>query len=254
MNLSALKKRYENGFSNCIGSEEKLARQGDISEPPPILQQYLKNSGLAGFETKLSSRILWESAKLRMAPGKSWSPISCEQINYFHEPGRLAFMKSRFLGMIPIEAIDEYRNGQGNMVIKTCGFVTLTDAKGKEMDQGELVTILAETIFLPLYSLQAYIQWRIIDPLTLEGTIEDEGNVACGLFHFDDQGFISHFETNDRFYSKDGIYIRAKWTAFAGDYQSVNNFYLPTRFKAVWHLPDGDYEYFEGRIKEIEFN
>jgi hypothetical protein len=122
------------------------------------------------------------------------------------------------------------------------------------MDQGELVTILAETIFLPLYSLQAYIQWRIIDPLTLEGTIEDEGNVACGLFHFDDQGFISHFETNDRFYSKDGIYIRAKWTAFAGDYQSVNNFYLPTRFKAVWHLPDGDYEYFEGRIKEIEFN
>jgi hypothetical protein len=132
MNLSALKKRYENGFSNCIGSEEKLARQGDISEPPPILQQYLKNSGLAGFETKLSSRILWESAKLRMAPGKSWSPISCEQINYFHEPGRLAFMKSRFLGMIPIEAIDEYRNGQGNMVIKTCGFVTLLMPKERK--------------------------------------------------------------------------------------------------------------------------
>jgi hypothetical protein len=253
-----LKKRYEKEVEDeaqdGVSAEGNLIMRRNIAELPPILQNYLKNSGLAGYEKTRLSRIEWKPAKLRMAPGKNWSPVSCRQINYFHEPGRLVFMQSKILGVISLEAIDEYRRGKGNMVINACGFITVTDAKGKEMDQAELVTILAETILLPLYSLQTYIKWESIDRFTLKGTIEDNGQIASGLFHFDNNGLMSRFETNDRFFSKDGKYTRIKWTAFASDYRLINGFYLPTHFKAVWHLPEGDYEYFTGRIKDIEFN
>lgn len=225
----SLKKRYkkevEDDASDIVRVESHPTAHRDISDVPPVLQRYLKNSGMAGYEKMHLSRIGWEPAKLRVAPGKNWSPLSCQQINYFQDPGRLVFMKSRILGIIPLEAIDEYRKGNGKMTIKACGFISVADAKGKEMDQAELVTVLAETIFLPIYSLQTYIKWKSIDPFTVEGTIGDKGNMARGLFHFDNNGFISRFETNDRFYSKNGKYTRTKWSAFASEYRSINGFY-----------------------------
>src|SRR3569623_1407796 len=115
-------------------------------------------------------------------------------------------MKARISGLIPYTAIDKYRRGTGNMKIKIFKWFTVSDAKGNEMNQAELVTILAETIFLPLYALQRYITWRSINPTTVEGTIEDHRIKASGRFYFTEKGEFLRFETNDRYYSAKGQY------------------------------------------------
>ena len=238
----------------CHRSGSSMIRRRSVVELPEILRSYLHNCGYTGNEEFLCAAIRWRAAGLRMSPGKDWTPLDCEQSNYFPEPVRLVKMKARIFGLIPFTAMDKYRRGTGNMMIKIFKWFTISDAKGNEMDKAELVTILAETIFLPLYALQQYITWRSIDHTTLEGTIEDHGTKASGRFYFTKNGKFQRFETNDRYYSAKGRYIPCKWTAFAENTRTINGFRIPVDFKAIWSLPSGDYPYFKGSIGAIQFS
>lgn len=225
-----------------------------IAGLPLILQQYLHNCGYTGDEEIISYKICWKEAWLKMAPDKSWSPLTCEQYNFVPVPSRIVYMKTRLFGLLPIEARDKYQNGRGNMLIRLARFFTITEAKGPEMDEAELVTVLAEAIFLPLYFLQNYISCQIINNTTFKGTIKDNGKTVTGTFYFNTFGEFVKFETFDRYYSVNGKYERVRWTAHADSYAEKNGIRFPTSFRAVWHLPDGEYEYFKGVVGDIEAN
>ena len=51
-----------------------------------------------------------------------------------------------------------------------------------------------------------------------------------------------------------GAYRLEKWTATVGSYDLINGYMLPKTGEALWHLPDGDFSYFKGKIVEIEYN
>lgn len=238
----------------CLRSGSNLIRKRPMAELPDILRKYLLNCGYTGDEAFFCASIKWSDANLSMSPGKGWVPLACEQANYFPEPVRLAKMNTRIAGLIPFTAMDKYRRGTGNLIIKIFKWFTVSNDKGKEMDQAELVTILAETIFLPIYALQRYITWRSIDRITVEGTIEDHGIKAKGLFYFTEEGRFLRFETNDRYYAVKGQYIPYKWTAVADNIKTITGYKIPADFKAIWSLPSGDYPYFKGSIEDIKFS
>lgn len=238
----------------CHRSGSNPIRKRTVAELPEIFRTYLRNCCYTGNEEFLCATIQWRGAALRMSPGKPWTPLTYEQINYLPEPVRLAKMKARIFGIIPFTAMDKYRRGTGNMMIKIFKWFTVSDAKGNEIDQAELVTILAETIFLPVYALQQYITWSSIGRTTVKGTIEDHGIKASGQFYFTEDGEFLRFETDDRYYSENGQYIPCKWTALAENIRTIDGFRIPVDFKAIWSLPSGDYPYFKGSIEAIQFS
>lgn len=256
MNLTSIR----NIFNVEVNSEKANSRlwsgavnqHRPLAELPLILQQYLHNCGYNGDEDCTWYKINWKQAWLKMAPGKSWSPLVCEQYNFLPIPSRIVYMKTRLFGLLPFEARDKYQNGYGNMLVKLMRMFTVTDAKGTEMDEAELVTILAEAVLLPLYMLQNYISWQVINTTIVKGTIHDKGKKVSGTFYFNAFGEFIAFETFDRYYSLSGKYLRMRWTAHADSYVERNGIRFPASFRAVWHLPDGNYEYFKGTIEDIE--
>ncbi len=109
-------------------------------------------------------------------------------------------------------------------------------------------------MILPVYALQHYIEWEVVDGATLKGTIRDGDCSASGCFHFNEQGLMSSFTTNDRYFAENDRYHNYAWTACVSHYICRGDLLFPAEFKAIWHLPSGDHEYFRGEMTRLEFN
>ncbi len=190
-----------------------------------------------------------------MSSKNKWIRLDCYQFNSVPEPTRIVYMKSRIMGVFPFEGRDKYHDGHGNMLINLMKVFMVADAKGKEMDESALVTVLAETFLVPSYALQDYITWSAIDSNTAKATLKFNESEVTGVFHFNDQGEFIEFETNDRYYSERGTeYKKVKWSVVASNYIEKNGIKFPTTLSAIWHEKDGGFEYFKGKIEYIEFD
>jgi hypothetical protein len=231
----------------------KLYHSQHIDSLPLILRNYLKQCGFVMNEQLTHCNIKWKYAYLKMAPNKKWLPLTCDQVNFIPAPARLALMKTKLFGFIPIGARDKFQNGKGNMLVKLLNLITVTNANGPEIDAAELVTILAEAILVPAYFFQPYITWEEMDRYSVKGTITYQNIKASGVFYFNEHNEFLRFETEDRYYNNNGKFEKYKWTAYAWNYKKINGVSQPLNFMAVWNMPNMDYTYFKGRVDTIVY-
>jgi len=247
-------------FSNELRKARALVKKiytgkRPISDLPTAIQHFVNQSGFLSLGNIHQVKIEWKNAMLKFSQNRSWKPISCLQYNFLPDPIRLVYMKTKILGLLGVEALDSFRHGNGNMMVKVAKLFKLVHAKGHEMDKAELVTLLAETMIIPDYALQTYIQWEEIDLYTVKGTINYHGLKASGLFYFNEEFQIIRFETDDRFYTRSNSeLLQTKWTAECKDYTKQNDIIFPSMFSATWNFPQGDFTYFKGEIKKIVFS
>jgi len=182
-----------------------------------------------------------------------WLQLKCEQFNATVEPVRIVLMRSRLGGIIPFGGRDKFQDGHGNMYIRLLGFITVGNVRGPKMDQSALVTVLAEAFLAPAYSLQPYIRWEPIDTLHAEATIEFNNIKAKGVFRFAESGEFAEFTTEDRWQNESDT-SPVKWSATADTYINRNGLFFPTDLRAIWHEKNGDFEYFKGKLGDLEFN
>ncbi|MEJ5963322.1 DUF6920 family protein [Pedobacter immunditicola] len=248
-------------FLEDIRSASQLTNQlpddgvRDVAALPLILQHFLRDCGVKEDESISKATIKWKDTMLRFSPDSGWENMSCTQVNFLNIPVRLVYMKLKFWKLFLVEAYDRFIHNQGNMLVKLFKYINITDAWGKEMDEAELVTILAETIIIPSYALQKYVSWTVIEEFTLKGVINFNGMSVSGFFYFNGRNEILRFETYDRYYTlKGGGYQKMKWTATAENYIQSEGRKFPSYFKASWNTEEGEFEYFRGSIDSIEFN
>jgi len=246
-------------FSELLEQAKQVTHQTysenkDFQSLPDVLKKYILGCGFNGREKIRSATIKWKDTALRMKKDGVWKPMICLQHNFLPEPIRCTYMKNKNFQLMPMEAIDSYIHGKGNMKVNLFYLFPVANSAGKQIDQAELVTMLAETIFVPNYALQHYIKWEVIDDLAIKGTITDRGTSASGTFYFNESFEIIRFETHDRFFSgSKGKYEKIRWTVLVGPYINHNGKRFPQTFKAVWNIENGDYEYFKGEIDSIDF-
>ena len=133
--------------------------------------------------------------------------------------------------------------------------ITLFDQTGADMDKACLATFLAESLFAPTILLQDYIAFEEISTHKIRATITYGGQVASGIFTFNEQYEMISFTTNDRAATgTDGSMEYIPWSAICSDYQPApNGIKYPTKFQAVWNYQDGDFVYFDGVISEVSY-
>lgn len=229
--------------------------EADISSLPEPVRRFFRHCGYLGMKKMAGARIDWEEARFRRSRETGWMSLDCHQFNSVPVPARIVYMKSRLLGVLPFEGRDKYQDGRGSMLMKLLGCLRVADARGSQMDVSALVTVLAETFLVPTYALQDYIGWTPLDAGSARAEIKYGGQEASGIFRFTTEGEVAGFETEDRYYSEKGTeYSRKKWTASSSDYGEAGGIRFPTRMRATWHDREGDFTYFEGRIRGIEYD
>lgn len=240
-------------LDKCTVNHEKFSENDIINLPEPV-QRYFKYCGYIGKEKMTKAKFVWDEVKFKMSSDKPWFKIQYEQYNFVYEPVRLAYIYAKMFGIIPFEGRDKYLNGQGNMLGKLLKKITLFDVEGAEINVSAAVTYLSESLFVPNCALQQYIKWKAIDKNHAKANIEYKGIKAEGIFTFNDKGEFTTFETDER-YMDTGKRTseKHKWTAKANYYIEKNGIKIPSKVKAIWNLPNGDYEYFNGTLTDLLF-
>ncbi len=218
----------------------------DLEGLPEPAQRYLRFMKVLGKPRDWSFRLSF-TGRFRRSRNEDW--LNCETWQYNNRPGiaRIFHIRARIAGFLPILARDLYLNGQGRMLVRFLDLYTVVDGRGEEYNIGELVTYLNDGVMIaPSMLLSPEVCWLPVDGNSFDVALRDRGRMVMGRVFVNEQGAPTDFSTTDRFCEdpKDpGRLLNARWSTPIEGWQELDGRRLPTRARAVWHLPDGPFPY-----------
>ena len=253
-----MKKLYKNevvaGLMRVGSIKPDIIIESDLQHLPPVVQKYLIYAGVVGKEKVLNVRIKFKG-RIRSKPDAGWMKFKSEQYNFFDKPTRVFYLNALKM-VIPATGLHLYKEEKAIMVIKLAGLFKVVNAKGKEMDQGETVTVFNDMCFMaPATLIDKNIQWEIIDDLTVNAKYTNGNITIRAVLYFNQEGELVNFISNDRFETADGkIYKNFPWSTPVKEYRDFNGIKIASSAKMIYHRPEDDFCYGEFDLKEIEYN
>lgn len=233
---------------DCGASREEVRLVGEellVGLPEPV-QRYLRVTGVVGkpFVRRVHLR---QRGRMQLGRGLPWVPLEAEQWYAVQPPG-FVWNGSLFAGPLPVvRARDLYRAGEGQMLIKAGAALTVADARGEELDQGEMIRYLNEMMWFPSAFLEDNVSFAPVDSTSARVTLSDHGRRVTATMFFDADGRLSEF-VGQRYAGGE----LATWSVPVLAYGELAGLQLPTRCKAVWKLARGDQEYIDVTVTELE--
>jgi len=251
---------YKNIFKSEVEKDlkrlsvQEILTEEDIKHLPLPVQKYIINSGAIGKEKLQNFRAVWQG-KFRMKPESDFLDFHSVQYNFFDEPTRAFYIKSKMYG-IPFDGLHLYVGPNATMQIKIASLFQVVDAKGPEMNKGETVTMFNDMCILaPVTLIDKNIEWETIDSLTVKTRFTNQNNTITAILFFNNKGNLINFSSNDRYESVDGkVYKNYEWTTPIKNYKDFNGRKLPSYGEAIWHKPEGEYCYGKFNLVEVEYN
>ncbi|MCX7612108.1 MAG: hypothetical protein N2043_11035 [Ignavibacterium sp.] len=230
----------------------EIFSEESIENLPELLKKYLLVCGYINTPIPINANVYWAESWLKLSPEKNWGKIETLQFNSVKPIGRVAYMK--FIST-PVAARDLYRDGYGEINGKLFNLIKVVFDNSREVAQSALITTFCEFMFIPGYLLLDNVRWEQINDYSVRGILEDNGIKVSGIFYFNNEGLFTHFETDDRYYSLGkNTYKKVKFSAIVESYKMQDKLKICDKVKIVWHLPEGDYEYYKGTVDRIVFN
>lgn len=219
--------------------------------PEPLIK-YLEVCGYMNTPVPFNADVFWSESFIKMSPARDWGQLKTVQFNSVDPIGRVAYMK--FM-KTPVAGRDLYHDGHGEMKGKLLGLFRMIFDNSKETAQSVLLTTFCEFTMIPGYLISDKVRWEPVDNKSVRGILSDNGISVTARFNFNDEGFLTRVETSDRYYTEGkNKYKKVRFSAVIDSYKRQGNIMIPERMKAVWHLPEGDYEYFRGIIDRVVYN
>jgi hypothetical protein len=211
--------------------------------PKPV-QKYLKFAIPEG-TPDIDKIHIRHHGRFKIAPDKKWIPIAGDQYFITKNPGFIWRGKTTWF-----TAVDRYFPAAGKLTVKLFSLIPIVNATGTHIDEGELQRWVSEHFWFPTNLLnRAYFQWHPIDHHSCKLVFTYQKHVIPFIFHFYKDGAIKCIECK-RYKDKK---THLKWSGMASDYKRINHLMVPTRVRATWHLPEGDYTYADFQVDEIEY-
>ena len=228
-------------FSEAPVTEE------DLVALPTAAQRYLHFMKVVGRPRDWSFRAGWRG-HFRRGPNEAWLPCEAWQYDSAVEVARIFHMRLTLANLIPTVVRDTYLKGHGRMQAKACDLFKVVDATGIELDIGEMVTYLNDAVlYAPSMILCRQAEWLAVGESCFDLKLHDGPHTVSARVFIDGRGAPYDFSTTDRFvsnpYAKGHPFVRARWTTPVDDWVQWDGRVVPRQGKAVWHLPEGTFDY-----------
>ncbi|SCZ79295.1 DUF6544 family protein [Acidaminobacter hydrogenoformans] len=230
----------------------EIARLPDL---PELVRSYLEMAGFNERPLPKVAEVIWKESRIKLGPDKPWMAIKTKQCNTASPTARIAFMSAKMFGVLPFEGRDLYAQGRGHMLGKIAGLATVFDDQSEEIAKSGVVTVLAEAFLIPGILMLPGMTLESRDSLSIKARLTDQGLTAEGVFSFNAQGEVTSFVSEDRYYANPkGGNERRRWTAYSENYIEKDGVRFPSTVRAVWNLPEGDFEYWSGTIERVVYD
>jgi hypothetical protein len=234
------------------GQPEGVVTEDMLRDLPAPVRRYLTYTGIVG-QPLVQTVHLKQRGAMRLSPQQPWVPLRGEQYYTVQPPG-FVWDGALHLGPFPLaRARDQYRDGCGNMLITLGALATVADAWGMELDQAALMRYLSEMIWFPAAFLGKNVSFEAIDDNSARVILVDRGRSVSGTLFVDADGRLTNF-VGQRYRTVGSSYSLDPWSTPMIEYGELAGLRLPVRGKAVWKLPEGDFDYIDVTITDLEYN
>lgn len=192
-----------------------------------------------------------QRGEIRLAPDRPWLPFTAEQ--WFHGPGidfRWRAWAS-FAPLIPVRVVDSFQRGTGALTVSLFGFVPIARLRGPAANKGEALRGLAELPWHPFgFSNQSCLSWEASDAAKLRATFDDSKTQVAAEFEVDGDGrVLGGNALRPRAVGKS--VQETPWSGVFAEYRTFDRFRIPTQAEATWHLPQGPFTYWRGKVTDF---
>lgn len=218
--------------------------------PQPV-QRWMQSSGVAG-KTMPHIVYLEQSGKMRTKPEQDWMNVAATQYFNADTPAFVWKVHTRMMKVVDVSGRDKYIDGQGNMLIKAFGSITMVDGKGPETDQGTMLRYLGEICWFPSAALRDYISWTDIDSNSAKATMTYMGRSVSAVFRFDDNGRLQRIDAK-RYMGAGKDAQLQDWYVLCTAWQKFSGVTVPVSGSVLWKLSSGDFDYYRWHIDRLEY-
>jgi hypothetical protein len=192
---------------------------------------------------------------MTMAPAAKPIPMRGRQYFAADPPGFVWWGRVRVAPGVWIDARDKVIDGQGGMKVVLESTKTLQDVTGPSLDQGALIRLLGELVWMPTALVDdRYVTWEAIDESRARARLRVNGREVMAVFHFGPDGLPSRF-TADR--HRDLGNGQSALTPFVGelrDWREVDGLHVPFAVEASWILDGRPFTFARFQVEAVEFD
>lgn len=251
---SAYVAKVKHEFAVQTARDESILKESDIAHLPPPVRRYLAYSGAVGKPRVWNFRLTFDAVMYRK-PGGPGLALPSEQYNFYERPARFFFMKGS-LFLVPMRVLHAYSEGKATMQVRVAGLFNAVDLSGRELTEGETVTILDDTCFFAPSALAgAAFTWESINDRSARVFFRNGPYRVSAVLHFNERGELINLVSEDRSaLQDDGTLRKAPWSTPIRDYREFQGRRIATHGDTIWHYPEGDYTYGTFTLRSIEYN
>lgn len=240
-------------FQKAQSANQAIVSEENLEHLPPIVKTWLMNSGVIGRKFIYNVHLV-QDLEMRLKPNQTnWNPGKAEQYFTVYPP---AFNWSITTEMNPLFTVvgrDQFIDGKGEMSIQLLSLIPVVNVKeSNKLNQAALQRFLAEIVWFPTAALSPYITWETLDATSARATMEYQGAIGSGVFHFDENGSFKKFVAM-RYRDVDDEKT-TEWTVSATQTAVRNGIKIPVECKASWKLENGKWDWLKVKIRHIEYN
>ena len=226
----------------------------DVAHLPAAIQRYLRFTGVIGQPRVWNYRARL-SGSFRNGARGPWMNAQVAQRSFVAPMARLFLIEASMFGL-PIAAYHRYVGPEARFRVRVASLITVVDAHGPEMNQGETVTMFNDLCLLAPATLAfAPIEWLERDAHTVDARFTNAGHTVGATMSFDASGGLADFVSDDRFMSEDGrVYRRERWSTPVHAWGKFGAFTLPLDCEACWLLAGGPFPYARFRTEALDYN
>ena len=230
----------------------RVLSEESIAELPQPVQRSLRHSGIVGRNIPTAVRLRQEG-QIRKGPDSRWLRFTAQE-EYTLDPPRFHWRAAlKIAGLTLGHATDSLLDGQGRMRVRLLGLLTVVDEAGPEMDQGTLMRWLNETMWFPAVWATSAVVWEPIDEMSAVASVSTGDLSVRAEFRFDNDGRLIDFRA-DRYRDIGSGFEMTPWSTPLTEHSLFDGIELPSSGSAVWILEEGDLEYIQIRLREIQYS
>jgi hypothetical protein len=226
---------------------QPMVTEESISHLPAPVQRYMQLTGSIG-KPRVADILLKFDAEMFQRPGQAGMFGPVEQYERFDPPKRLFMMQTRMYGL-PVTVLHDYENVDATMRVRLASLYNVVDLSGKEkgseLSRTETVTVLNDLCFYaPSWLGDKRLTWRPIDDRSVAVSFTNGPHTVGATLYFNDANELVNFVSEDRGALQDDGSLRIlRWSTPLRDYQDFGGRRFATQGEAVWHHPDGDFNW-----------
>ena len=250
------RERYEAEKSDLLrrgrAAPARVVDPAAVAALPEPVKRYVEVTGVAG-KAIPHVAVLKQRGALRTAADAAWMPFEAEQAYSMDPPGFVWLARARVAPAVHVMARDRFVGGEGNMLIRALGAVTIADGRGPQMDQGAGLRYWGEVIDFPELAVDPHLRWEPIDASHARLTIVQGSLDMRAVVDFDASGLPVAVH-GQRYRDVGGKPVLTAWSGYERDWKVIDGRLFPSRWESVWHLAQGDLTAVTIEILHIEID